>query len=65
MVCRVGVQVGFCAAVLEPTAGVTRGPGGGGGRESLLEAIFAVYAQLWDEALGVSAWGGGVPPFCG
>jgi hypothetical protein len=41
------LQVGFCAAVLEPTERAR-------GREELLESVFSAFAQLWDEALGVS-----------
>jgi hypothetical protein len=40
-------QVGFCDAVEEPTAQARN-------REELLELVFKAYAQLWDEALGVS-----------
>ncbi|KAL6759891.1 hypothetical protein V8C86DRAFT_3024605, partial [Haematococcus lacustris] len=40
-------SLGFCAALLEPTEGARE-------REALLEKVFAVYAQLWDEALGIS-----------
>lgn len=40
-------SVGFCAALLEPTERARD-------REQLLEAVFKAFAQLWDEALGVS-----------